>query len=388
MGKAHWLSMSFQIIDLPVALYLHIPFCPSHCPYCDFAVTVGTAELIEKYVGFVLREITFTPTATQSLQTVYLGGGTPSLLSAPQLERILGSIAKHFGLSAAAEITLECNPGTVQLGQLKDYRAAGINRISLGAQAFQLELLQTLGRRHRVAEIYQAVADIRRAGFANLSLDLMFGLPNQTLAHWQDSLKQALNLAPEHLSAYDLILEPATPYGRRYQTDLAPLPKEELTVTMYLDLIRHFTESGYEQYEIASLARPGYRSQHNQIYWQNQSYYGLGSGATGYVRGQRVTRPRPLAEYFAWVEAGIFTEVAPVTLAEELGETLMLGLRRVEGVALAPLREKFGATLVDQRLQNLRVVKAQGLVSESKDVLKLCYPQGFLLANEVLQEVI
>ncbi|WP_218082184.1 radical SAM family heme chaperone HemW [Anthocerotibacter panamensis] len=372
----------------PQALYLHIPFCPTHCHYCDFAVTVGTDSLVERYVQYLLREMAFTPTSGQKLTSVYLGGGTPSLLSPDQVERILDRVREHFGVEPGAEVTLEANPGTMDRTKLSAYRSAGVNRISLGVQAFQEELLKVCGRSHGVKAIYQAVDAIRDAGLTNFSLDLIFGLPGQTFEHWQDSLAAALALQPDHLSAYDLILEEHTPFGRRYQPGVHPLPEEEATVQMYLALIEQFQGAGYEHYEIASLARPGYQSRHNRVYWHNRAYYGLGVGATGYVHYERVTRPRHLVDYFAWVERGIFTREPAVGEEEELGETLMLGLRLVEGVNLISLTECFGSTAVAQKLGGLTRVKAQGLVLEAEGLLKLVYPEGFLLANEVLQWVV
>jgi len=384
-----------QIIDLPIpspvqawpqALYLHIPFCPTHCHYCDFAVVVGTEDLVARYLNYLEREIAFTPTAHQGLTTVYFGGGTPSLLTPDQVERLLQALTDRFGSLAGAEITLEANPGTLTLEKLRAYRTLGINRLSLGAQAFQEEILRQLGRGHDVREIYQAVTTLERAGFSNFSLDLMFGLPHQTLAQWQASLDGALALQPTHLSAYDLILEERTPFGRRYALGATPLPEEEVTIQMYLQLIERFTQAGYTHYEIASLARQP--SRHNQVYWHNQPYYGLGVGATGYVFKERITRPRRLADYFKWVEAGIFTRDTPLSLLEELGETLMLGLRLVEGVDLARLSARFGEPAVHTKLAALRRMSQQGLVEEQAGRLKLIYPNGFLLANEVLQEVI
>jgi len=373
--------------EWPSALYLHIPFCPTHCHYCDFAVTVGTTSLIEQYVQYLLQEIELTPSQGQPLASVYFGGGTPSLLTPQQLERILLALDHHFHIAKTAEITLEANPGTLNKRTLTTFQHLGINRISLGVQTFDETMLKRLGRNHTVQDTYEAVDAIRRAGFTNLSLDLMFGLPEQTLANWQTSLTSALALAPEHISAYDLILEPTTPFGRAFQSGCAPLPTEEATITMYLDLIEQFQQAGYVHYEIASLARPGYTSRHNLVYWHNQGYYGLGVGATGYVLGQRVTRPKRLVDYFTWVEHGVFTEEIPITPMEELGESLMLGLRLVAGVDLTQLRQQFGPS-VDQKLAGLTQVKARGLVQETAGQLRLVYPQGFLLANEVLQECI
>jgi putative oxygen-independent coproporphyrinogen III oxidase len=380
-----------QIINPPPwpnALYLHVPFCPSHCHYCDFAVVVGTDDLQATYVDYLLREIALTPTQGQPLNTVYIGGGTPSLLSPRQLETIIAALEDHFGSLTGSEITLECNPGTVTPSRLTAFRSTGINRISLGVQAFQDSILRQLGRVHSVQDIYEAVKGIETAGFTNFSLDLMFGLPNQTLPQWHESLRCALSLQPSHLSAYDLILEASTPFGRRYQPGMTPLPTEELTVQMYLDLMAMFQTAGYEHYEIATLARPGKQSRHNRVYWHNQGYYGLGVGATGYVWGERVTRPKQLANYFAWVEQGVFTRTPPVTAQEELSETLMLGLRLVEGIEIQALTSQFGEEALITTRQALAKSIDQGLLLEQQGRWQLSYPQGFLLANEVLVAVV
>ncbi len=368
----------------PQALYLHIPFCPRRCHYCDFAVTLGTPDLIEHYVQYLIKEIALTPTQHQGLRTVYLGGGTPSILSLEQLARILNAVEDHFRIQSGAEITLECNPDTVDLAKFYGYRALGINRISLGAEAFQDRLLIACGRTHTTQKIYQAVEELSQAGFDNFSLDLMFGLPEQTIEDWQVSLESAKKLGPHHISGYDLIVEENSSFGRKFQLGKDPLPSEDTTILMYQVLIDQFKSWGYEHYEIASLALPGYQSCHNRIYWHNQAYYGLGLGATGYVHHQRITRPRRLAEYFTWVDQGQWLTSESVSLEDELSETLMLGLRLVEGVDLITLNKYFGIDLVDQKLASLRGCINRGLVQIKNDRLCLIYPEGFLLSNEVL----
>lgn len=368
---------------LPTAAYLHIPFCQTHCRYCDFAVTLGTEDLIEKYVQYLLREIAFTPTKHQGLETVYFGGGTPSLLNPNQLERLIDALVQRFGISANAEISLETNPGTFDRAKLQAYQRAGINRLSIGVQAFQDPLLRLCGRSHGVAEVYASLKIVQELGFDNFNLDLIFGLPEQTLTDWEASLQAVLAIAPTHVSLYDLIIEENTPFGRLYQTDRPPLPTDEETVEMYLKTIEELGKAGYEHYEIANFARPGYQCKHNRVYWKNQPYYGLGVSATGYVYKQRVERPRNLCEYFTWVEKGEFTGIKSVSTQEELADTLLLGLRLTEGIMVKLLNERFGSPLVTEMLQALQPAIDRGYMQVIHGKMRLTVPQGFLFSNEV-----
>jgi putative oxygen-independent coproporphyrinogen III oxidase len=369
--------------SLPTAAYLHIPFCQTHCRYCDFAVTIGTDDLIEKYVQYLLQEIAFTPTDHQGLKTIYFGGGTPSLLNPRQLERLIDGLAQRFGLSSNPEISLEANPGTFDRAKLQAYRSAGINRLSLGVQAFQDHLLRLCGRSHGVAEIYASVKLIQELGFDNFNLDLIFGLPEQTMADWEASLQAVLAISPAHVSLYDLIIEEETPFGRLYQADKPPLPTDEETVEMYLKTIEALGNAGYEHYEIANFARPGHQCQHNRVYWKNQPYYGLGMGATGYVYKQRIERPRKLHEYLIWVEKGYFTLGESVSIQEELTDTLLLGLRLTEGIMLRSLDKCFGQPLILEILHTLQPAIDRGYLEVIHEKMQLTAPQGFLFSNEV-----
>jgi putative oxygen-independent coproporphyrinogen III oxidase len=368
---------------LPTAAYLHIPFCQTHCRYCDFAVTIGTEDLIEKYVQYLLQEIAFTPTDHQGLETIYFGGGTPSLLSPNQLERLIDALVQRFGISSNPEISLEANPGTFDRAKLQAYRSAGINRLSLGVQAFQDPLLRLCGRSHGVSEIYASVKIIQELSFDNFNLDLIFGLPEQTMADWEASLQAVLAITPTHVSLYDLIIEEETPFGRLYQADKAPLPTDEETVEMYLRTIEVLSKAGYEHYEIANFSRSGHQCQHNRVYWKNQPYYGFGMGATGYVYKQRIERPRKLHEYFTWVEIGHFTVGESVSTQEELTDTLLLGLRLKEGIMLRSLDKRFGQPLIAKMLQVLQPAIDSGYLQVIHEKMQLTVPQGFLFSNEV-----
>lgn len=384
--------------DIPSAAYIHIPFCRRRCYYCDFPISVvgnnargETSGTIEQYVDILCQEIAVTPRFEQTLTTVFFGGGTPSLLSDIQLGCILSALDQQFGLQAGAEISMEIDPGTFTLEQLQGYQAAGVNRVSIGAQAFQPELLQACGRSHTVAEIYAAVEMVRQAGLKNFNLDLISGLPNQTLEQWQASLEATMALAPTHVSTYDLTIEPETAFGRQYQPGSQPLPTEETTVQMYQLAGQVLQASGYEHYEISNYARPGYQCEHNRVYWQNRPYYGFGMGATSYTQTQRFTRPRNRQVYFQWVEqliesAGVIQ--SPCTTPNEiLLETLMLGLRLAEGLDVKTLERQFGKPAVEQIFSCLTPYFQKGWVESvepSSHRIRLSDPEGFLFSNVVL----
>lgn len=386
----------------PNAAYIHIPFCRRRCYYCDFPIAVvgdklrgETSGAIAAYINILCREIIMTPSLGAELATVFFGGGTPSLLAVNQVEQILAALEQRFDLSAGAEISMEIDPGTFTLEQLQGYWAAGVNRVSLGAQAFQPELLAACGRSHTVEDIYTAVAIIQAAGFTNFNLDLISGLPAQTLAQWQSSLAAAVALAPTHLSIYDLTIEPVTAFGRRYQPGVSPLPTDETTATMYRLAAEMLRKAGYEHYEISNYARARYQCRHNRVYWQNQPYYGFGMGATSYTQQQRFTRPRKRQEYFEWVEAleskgGLSTP--QTTGVDLLLETLMVGLRLAEGISLEALASQFGEAVVQPILDCLAPHQAQGWVelpssSPAERRVRLSDPEGFLFSNLILVDL-
>lgn len=298
------------MVVAPCSAYLHIPFCRRRCFYCDFPISVlgnqrrgETSLSVEGYVEVLCTEIAATPNLGSPLQTVFFGGGTPSLLSVAQVERVLSALDRRFGIDPTAEISMEMDPGTFDLEHLRGYLAAGVNRISLGVQALEDAILESCGRYHRVADVVQAVDWLHQVGMPNWSLDLISGLPHLTMDIWEAGLSKAVALGPHHLSVYDLTLEPQTVFAKRYQPGDAPLPTDQQTTAMYRTAQRYLTEQGYEHYEVSNYAQPGHRCRHNLTYWRNQSYYGFGLGATSYTQFQRVSRPRTLATYGQWVQA-------------------------------------------------------------------------------------
>lgn len=386
----------------PTAAYVHIPFCRRRCFYCDFPISVvgdrpplsSSFGSIAEYVEILCREIAIAaafPHKNSPLTSVFFGGGTPSLLTVEQLAQILNTIDRHFSIAATAEISMEIDPGTFDFAHLQGYRAAGVNRVSLGAQSFQLEILQACGRTHTPAEIYAAVEMIHRADLPNFSLDLISGLPHLTLERWQESLEKAIALAPAHLSIYDLTVEPGTSFDRWYKPGAAPLPTDEMTAQMYRLAQQTLTAAGYEHYEISNYGRSGYQCRHNRVYWENRSYCGFGMAAASYVNGQRFVRPRKRREYFEWVEKlqknGGAIDCAIVSLEEMLLDTLMLGLRLADGLSVEGMRSQFGNPLLAKVLEALQPYLKAGwveIVSIPEQRIKLTDPEGFLFSNVVL----
>ncbi len=402
--------------DTPTAAYLHIPFCRRRCYYCDFAVSIigdtsrgETSRAIAQYVDLLLQEIQTTLVKGDSLQSVFFGGGTPSLLSVDQLDCILDALHQRFGIAPSAEISMEMDPGTFDETHLSGYLKAGVNRVSLGVQAFQAELLAACGRTHTPRDIELAIALLKQEGVYNFSLDLISGLPHQTMAQWQESLERAITLQPTHISVYDLTIEPITAFGRWYTPGAHPLPSDEMTADMYRQTQQTFTQAGYDHYEISNYAKPGFQCRHNRIYWENRSYYGFGMGAASYTQGQRFTRPRTRREYAAWVErlqsAGGRIDCPVTTDDERLLDTLMVGLRLAKGVSLTRLSQEFGEAKVEAILNCLKPYEKErwvvlsevpseqyALLSTASEMddsrtshrLRLSDPEGFLFSNVVL----
>jgi putative oxygen-independent coproporphyrinogen III oxidase len=401
------------------AAYVHIPFCRRRCFYCDFPISVlgdrragNHSGTISQYVEMLCQEIQLTSITGSSekhpLQTIFLGGGTPSLLSIEQLGKILDCLDRSFGIAAGAELSMEMDPGTFDASQIRGYGTAGINRVSLGAQAFQTHLLQACGRTHTVSEIDAAVDLVQQAGISNYSLDLISGLPTQTLEDWQASLGAAIALNPTHLSTYDLTLEAGTVFGKRYQPGDRPLPSDEQTAAMYRAAAQILRQAGYAHYEISNYAKPGYQCRHNRVYWENRPFYGFGMGATSYLNGDRFARPRTRQEYYAWVEQAPFRPIAPRpdpsidSALDTLLETLMVGLRLAEGVAIAPLVATYGAAVMQRLWDCVRPYSQQNWVTfraeqdggsepiefpvqlPAQGRIAFTDPEGFLFSNVVL----
>jgi putative oxygen-independent coproporphyrinogen III oxidase len=345
------------------------------------------SQMVQTYVEILCQEIALAKDGGQvPLATVFFGGGTPSLLSPPQLDQILTVLDRQLGISPDAEISMEIDPGTFDLAQLQAYAAAGINRVSMGVQAWQDELLQLCGRSHGVADIEKSLEIIHQSPLTNWSLDLISGLPQQTMAMWQSSLARSIQAKPSHISVYDLIVEAQTPFAKQYKPDCQPLPSDETTAQMYLEAQRVLTAAGYEHYEISNYAQSGKSCRHNQVYWQQQSYYAFGMGAASYLGGTRFTRPRYTQDYFEWVAAGATYPVEVVGQVERFLETLMLGLRTAQGLIIPKLIAEFGNDLWQIAQQKLEKYSPHWVTINSHN-LRLTDPEGFLYSNIVLADL-
>ncbi len=372
----------------PFGLYLHIPFCLARCGYCDFNTYQHDPGLARAYVASLCAEIAAWGVRPE-LQgrrsaTAFLGGGTPSLLDPEEVAGILETARAAFGLAPGAEVTLEANPGTVGEAKLRGYRDAGVNRLSLGVQAFQDHVLRLAGRDHGAREARRAVADARAAGFSNLSLDLIFALPGQTQPEWAASLDEAVALDPEHISAYGLTYEEGTPFHRDRRAGRLMPVDEETETAMFEQGIARLTAAGYEHYEISNFARPGFRSAHNQIYWRCGDYLGLGAGAHSCLGGRRFFNRRLPQDYMAAVRLRGTAEVGAeeLTPRQRLGEALVLGLRLREGVDLEALAARFAPWGVAPEADVLERLEGYGLVQRHGPRLRLT-DRGIRLANEV-----
>jgi oxygen-independent coproporphyrinogen-3 oxidase len=374
-----------------VSLYLHIPFCHTRCYYCDFNTYAGILPLREPYVRALLTEIELAGKLAQSAdgtsrrsRTIFFGGGTPSLLTVTQITRLLNACRRAFAVDEDAEITLEANPGTLSFEQLAGLHAAGINRLSMGAQSFDAELLKALGRIHSPAEIAQAVHDARAAGFTSINLDFMFGLPGQTMRHWQATLDQALALHPDHFSLYSLIIEEGTPfYTWTHEGRITP-GDEDLCADMYEYADERLQATGYENYEISNWARPGHQSRHNLTYWQNLPYLGMGAGAHSYFAGKRFFNVLDPQQYINLLRMRQRPEAESDTIdrVQEMSETAFLALRTAQGLHLPTFEERFAEPFTRFVGNRLRTVEEAGLLEQENGWLRLSN-RGRLLGNEV-----
>ena len=374
-----------------VSLYVHIPFCHTRCHYCDFNTYAGMLPLREPYVRALLSEIGMAGALTKlpggkprRSRTIFFGGGTPSLLSVSQVSRILDACYDNFAVDEDAEITLEANPGTLSREQLVGLRAAGVNRLSMGAQSFDAELLKTLGRIHSPKDITQAVRDAQAAGFTSINVDFMFGLPGQTMRHWRETIERALDLHIEHLSLYSLIIEEGTPfYTWTHEGRITP-GDEDLCADMYEYADERLHAAGYVNYEISNWSLPGFQSRHNLTYWHNFPYIGMGAGAYSSFGGRRFSNVREPAEYIRMLKAQQWPEVESETVdkAQAMSETAFLALRTAQGLHLPTFEQRFALPFAQFAGDRLHMVEEAGLLERETEWLRLS-KRGRLLGNEV-----
>ncbi len=362
-----------------VGVYLHIPFCVKKCYYCDFACYAGQEKHIDAYVEALTREIA--AYAGLEAETIYFGGGTPSVLGSRQLDAIMSALHRHLRVMPGAEVTMEVNPGTGGPDLWKTAHDWGIHRMSLGVQTFSPELLKRIGRDHAPEDVPRTLEAIRDAGITNLSLDLMYALPGQTMADWEDSISKALALAPQHFSIYSLILEEQTVFGAWHRKGKLKLVDEDLEIAMTEALEARMTDAGFSQYEISSWTRPGMESRHNTRYWINSPFIGLGTGAHSYWRNRRYAHGPGIPDYVRDPLPTLPEE--PMSEREIREETVFLGLRMTrEGLLKARYAERFGEALEVRYGETVRRLASDGLLEDLGDRLRLT-ARGIMLSNEV-----
>jgi len=389
-----------------IGLYVHIPFCQTKCSYCDFNTYERIEDQIPNYVTALTNEIkAWSDLLSQPVvHTIFLGGGTPSYLPVDNIKHILSTIHSSYKVYESAEITLECNPGDITLERAFGWSDAKVNRVSMGVQSFNDGLLALLGRRHTAHEAKQAFHTLRKAGFNNQSLDLIYGLPHQSASQWSDTLNEAVALGPDHISLYSLQIEEGTPLAVDVKKERYPIPDDDLAAEMYEEAQRKLRANGFTQYEISNWAKPGMKSQHNIIYWLNEPYLGVGAGAHSWLEGQRFFNLKSPTRYVTAMDNnykevnqdpiatmqmpfGPVEQVDVTTAAIDIGETMMMGMRLNAGVSHKRFEKRFGTPLDKIFPKELNRVVALGLVEITKEGVRLT-DKGRLLGNEVFAEFI
>lgn len=370
----------------PTSAYVHIPFCTQICYYCDFSKVFIKNQPVDSYLEHLIEE--YNSYDIKKLRTLYIGGGTPTALSAPQLAFLLEKLSDKLVLSYLEELTIEANPGDLDEEKIAVLKDSPVNRVSLGVQTFNDRMLKQIGRSHSEKDIYENIANLKKAGFDNISIDLIYALPKQTMEDVKINVAKAIALDIPHMSLYSLILENHTVFMNRMRRGKLPLPKEDLEAEMFEYIIVELEKAGFEHYEISNFSKPGFESRHNLMYWDNAEYYGIGAGASGYVDGVRYKNHGPIRHYLQAVEAGnprVQEEV--LTLKEQMEEEMFLGLRKKSGVSKKRFEEKFGISFEEQYGAVVSELTEQGLLVPDRDIVRMT-KQGLFLGDTVAEKFI
>ena len=370
----------------PTSAYVHIPFCTQICYYCDFSKVFIKNQPVDSYLEHLIEE--YHSYDIKKLRTLYIGGGTPTALSAPQLAFLLEKLTDKLDLSYLEELTIEANPGDLDEEKIAVLKDSPVNRVSLGVQTFNDRMLKQIGRSHLEKDIYENIANLKKVGFDNISIDLIYALPKQTMEDVKTNVAKAIALDIPHMSLYSLILENHTVFMNRMRRGKLPLPKEDLEAEMFDYIIAELGKAGFEHYEISNFSKPGFESRHNLMYWDNAEYYGLGAGASGYVDGVRYKNHGPIRHYLQAVEAGnarLQEEV--LTLNEKMEEEMFLGLRKKSGVSKKRFEEKFGVSFEDQYGAVVSELTELGLLVPDRDIVRMT-KQGLFLGDTVAEKFI
>jgi len=368
--------------------YLHIPFCEHICHYCDFNKVFLKGQPVDDYLKALEQEmkLTLTQFPTNVLETIFVGGGTPTSLNEKQLYQFCESINRILPKGEDIEYTFEANPGDLTAGKLEILKEAGVNRISLGVQTFNEELLQRIGRVHKAKDVYQTIDNAKSLGFENISIDLIFSLPSQTLSDFKETLKEAFLLDITHYSAYSLIIEPKTVFYNLLKKGKLPTPGEDVEAAMYELLMEEMEKHGFNQYEISNFSKPGYESKHNLTYWNNDSYYGFGAGAHSYLNEIRRSNIGPLKRYMEQINKGLLPvmEEHQTSKIEQMEEEMFLGLRKTAGIFIPHFIEKFAKDPLQLFEKEISELTAKQWLDVEKNHIFLT-KKGRLLGNEVFQ---
>ncbi|MBD3109744.1 oxygen-independent coproporphyrinogen III oxidase [Bacillus sp. AGMB 02131] len=372
--------------------YIHIPFCEHICHYCDFNKMFLKGQPVEEYLQVLKKEmeLALKKAPTSHLDTIYVGGGTPTSLNEEQLIFLCETINEVLPFTHdQVEFTFEANPGDLSFEKMRILKEAGVNRISFGVQSFNEELLKAIGRTHKPEDVYTSIEKGRKAGFENITIDLMYGLPGQSMQMFKESIQEALKLQLPHYSSYSLIVEPKTVFYNMMQKNKLHLPTQDLEAEMYEVLMEEMERNGLHQYEISNFAKTGFESKHNTTYWNNEYYYGFGAGAHGYVNGERVGNYGPLKKYMEPIRNGQlpYMNVHPVPVHEQMEEEMFLGLRKIDGVSLSTFTEKFGKQAMEVFAEPIHDLLKRGLIEVTEERIFLTQ-KGKLLGNEVFQTFI
>lgn len=374
------------MLKIPTSAYVHIPFCTQICYYCDFSKVFIKNQPVDAYLQALIRE--FESYKIEQLRTLYIGGGTPTAISAEQLDYLLSHLTKNLDLSQLEEFTIEANPGDLTPDKIAVLEKSAVNRISLGVQTFNDKQLKRIGRSHNEAQIYESIDSLKGAGFDNISIDLIYALPGQTMADVKENVAKAIALDIPHLSLYSLILEHHTVFMNKMRRGKLNLPTENLEADMFDYIIAKLESHGFEHYEISNFTKPGRESRHNLMYWDNAEYYGVGAGASGYIDGVRYRNRGPIQHYLKGVAQGNpRLEEEVLTKQEMMEEEFFLGLRKKEGVSISRFEEKFAENFSNRYGDIVEKLTRDGLVQVTDGRLRMT-KKGLFLGDTVAEKFI
>ncbi|HFH7616864.1 TPA: radical SAM family heme chaperone HemW [Streptococcus agalactiae] len=374
------------MLKKPTSAYVHIPFCTQICYYCDFSKVFIKNQPVDAYLQALIRE--FRSYDITELRTLYIGGGTPTSISAVQLDYLLTELSRDLNLNTLEEFTIEANPGDLTVDKIEVLQKSAVNRVSLGVQTFNDKHLKRIGRSHNEAQIYSTIDALKTAGFQNISIDLIYALPGQTMDDVRSNVAKALSLNIPHLSLYSLILEHHTVFMNKMRRGKLHLPTEDLEAEMFEYIISEMERNGFEHYEISNFTKPGFESRHNLMYWDNVEYYGVGAGASGYLDGIRYRNRGPIQHYLKGVSEGnarLSEEV--LSKNEMLEEELFLGLRKKEGVSIGKFEQKFGTSFEKRYGQIVQELQSDGLLKENNGFIQMT-KKGLFLGDTVAEKFI